>query len=83
MSFQLGYGEDSGEEEFRVVNVVLGHPLGQDSDYEETLHHVLDSPTCSESSTRSYSPFRGVFTIIGNPTEEDLKRQHDKEALLR
>src|SRR5438128_2270867 len=73
----------SGEEEFRVVNVILGHPLGQDSDHEETLQHILDSATHSKSSIISYSPLREVFAIVGAPTEEDLKRQHDEEALLR
>ena len=73
----------SGEEEFRVVNVIHGHPLGQDSDDGELLRRLLDSLTHSESSTGSYSPLREVFAIVGAPIEEDLKRQHDEEALLR
>ena len=68
-----------------MVNVIL-HPLGQDNNGEGTLHHVLDSPTHSESSTGSFSPLRELFAIIGGgvaPTKSDLKHQHDDEALQR
>ena len=83
MSFQLGYGEDLGKEEFQMVSVIHDHPLGRDSDDGETLCRLLDSPVHSENGSGSYSPLREIFMIHGSTTESGLKRQRlEEEAHL-
>ena len=68
-------------DEFRVVNVIL-HPLRQHDHGEGSLHRVLDSPTRSESSDRSWDPVRELYAITGGEasTEAQLKQQADEEA---
>ena len=73
---QHGHEENSG---VRVVNVVIGNPLGHYGDDEESIHHLLDSPSHSESSTGSCSPPREIL-VIGPLAESEHKRQQDDEA---
>ena len=70
------YEENSGA---RVVSVILGHPLGHCNDEEgASLHHLINSPTHSDSSTGSCSPYRGLF-MIDAPSESELKRRQDNK----
>ena len=79
----LGSGRDSGP---RVVRVIHGLPLGQDSGNGESLLGLFDSPTFSGSSTGSCSPSldcpREIF-MAGNPSESELKRQADEAERRR
>ena len=66
----------------RVVNVILGNPLGHDGNDEESIRHLINPPSHSESSTGSCSPPREIL-VIGALTESENQRQHDEEARQR
>src|SRR5207244_8001364 len=53
-------------DECRAINVIL-EPLELPDHGNESLHHVLNSPTGSESSSGSWSPTRRLYAIIGAP----------------
>src|SRR5438105_10751135 len=51
-------------DECRAINVIL-KPIKLPDHGNESLHHVLNSPTGSESSSGSWSPIRRLYAIIG------------------
>src|SRR5207244_10763386 len=55
-------------DECRAINVIL-KPLELPDHGNESLHHVLTSPTGSGSSSGSWSPTRRLYAIIGAPAE--------------
>ena len=71
----------SGEEEFRVVNIIL-HPLGQHDHGEGSIHRVLHSPTHLDSSNGSWDLLRELYEIEGGEAsiEEELKHREDEAA---
>src|SRR6266540_2182465 len=55
-------------DECRAINVIL-EPLELPNHGNESLHHVLNSPTGSASSSGSWSPTRRLYAITGAPVE--------------
>src|SRR5438128_654751 len=76
MEVQAEHDEDTGEhgrtiganrstyDECRTINVIL-KPLELPSHGDESLHHVLNSPTNSESNSGSWNPTRRLYAITG------------------
>src|SRR5438105_4744952 len=61
-------------DECRTINVIL-KPLELPNHDNESLHHVLNSPTDSESSSGSWNPTRRLYAIIGAPAEANPEAQ--------
>src|SRR5207244_6773092 len=57
-------------DECRAINVIL-QPLELPDHGNESLHHVLNSPTGSESSSGSWIPTRRLYAIIGAPPDAE------------
>src|SRR5438132_10336775 len=57
-------------DECRAINVIL-KPLELPDHGNESLHHVLISPTGSENSSGSWSPIRRLYAIIGAPSDAE------------
>src|SRR5438128_7679183 len=57
-------------DECRAINVIL-KPLELPDHGNESLHHVLNSLTGSESSSGSWSPVRRLYAIIGAPPDAE------------
>src|SRR5947207_1126710 len=57
-------------DECRAINVIL-KPLELPDHSNESLHHILNSPTGSESSSGSWSPIRRLYAIIGAPPDAE------------
>src|SRR5436190_11332483 len=55
-------------DECRAINVIL-KPLELPDHGNESLHHVLNSPTGSASNSGSWSPTWRLYAIIGGPPE--------------
>ena len=65
-----------------MVNII--NPLGLSDHGEGSLHHIINSPTNSDSSNDSWAPVRELCAIIGEaPTESDLKAQQDNAICLQ
>src|SRR5438132_13381587 len=89
MEVQAEHDKDTGEhgrtvganrstyDECRTINVIL-KPLQLPNHGDESLHHVLNSPTDSESSSGSWNPTRRLYAIMGRggaPAEADPEAQ--------
>src|SRR6266540_4762390 len=68
-------------DECRAINIIIKpHELPDHGD--ESLHHVLNSLTNSESSIDSWDPIQRLYAITGgggeNLTKSQLKAQEDE-----
>src|SRR5207244_2773953 len=66
-------------DECRAVNVII-NPLGLRDHGEGSLHHVINSPTNSDSSNGSWDPVRELCAIVGGgeaPTESEFRAQQE------
>src|SRR5438132_4851104 len=63
-------------DECRAINIIL-KPLELPDHGNESLHHVLNSSTGSESSSGSWSPIRRLYAIIGAPPDAEHEVPQD------
>src|SRR5438105_680428 len=63
-------------DECRAINVIL-KPLELPNHGNESLHHVLNSPIGSASSSGSWSPTRRLYAVIGAPAEVEPEAPQD------
>src|SRR6266540_4349298 len=71
--------------ECRAVNIIMP-PLEHCDLGEGSLHHILNSPTHSDSSDGSWDPVRELYAITGGgevPIEAQLKAQEDEAIRLQ
>src|SRR5947207_9250432 len=66
-------------DECRAINVIL-EPLELPDHGNESLHHVLNSPTDSESSSGSWSPIRRLYAMRSTRRHKAERVSHQRRT---
>lgn len=78
---RVGSATHSAQDVFLAVNAIL-YPFSQPEEEAESLLPLINSPECSDSSTRSWNPPRELYAITEGfaHSEGELKHREDDDS---